>query len=150
MLTVSELCGALRTIRQADDNTFSSLLDYAVRSEVCWGTLRKIETKQAVPSLQTWYKICSELQMPYATFEAATKKSKKIPRRPIKWTPESVGERIKKAREAAGLSTYKFWSTYKIGSGTLKNIEAGKANSSLNTIAEILGHLKLDWSDIFV
>ncbi len=55
-----------------------------------------------------------------------------------------IGERLKEAREAKGLSQQQFADICEVEKSTISRIERGVVNSSIITLAHIIEHLELE------
>lgn len=55
-----------------------------------------------------------------------------------------IGERLKEAREAKGLSQQQFADICEVEKSTISRIERGVVNSSIITLAHIAEHLELE------
>lgn len=118
-----------RRIRQCREEKGLTLVECGKRAGISYTHISEIERGNVCPSLKTLEKLAVALGKPASYFLAGN-------------TPFGLGDKVRKLREAQGLTQARLAAQLGISDSLVAQIETGKAQPSLNTLeklAETLG-----------
>jgi len=118
-----------RKIRQCREEKGLTLVECGKKAGISYTHISEIERGNVCPSLKTLEKLAAALEKPASYFLTGN-------------TPFGLGDRVRKLREAQGLTQARLAGQLGISDSLVAQIETGKAQPSLNTLeklAEALG-----------
>lgn len=118
-----------RKIRQTREAMGLTLVECGKRAGISYTHISEIERDNACPSLKTLEKLANALNKPVSYFLSGD-------------TCITLGEKVRKLREAQGLTQAKLARQVGLSDSLIAQIETGKAQPSLNTLdrlADVLG-----------
>lgn len=118
-----------RKLRQVREEQGLTLVECGKKAGISYTHISEIERGNVCPSLKTLDKLATALGKPVSFFLKSE-------------SPITLGERVRKLREAQGLTQVKLAAQVGISDSLIAQVETGKAQPSLNTLeklAETLG-----------
>ncbi|HHW06020.1 MAG TPA: transcriptional regulator [Clostridia bacterium] len=113
-----------RKIRQVREEMGLTLVECSKRAGISYTHISEIERGNVCPSLKTLEKLAKALEKPVSYFLKGD-------------SPVSLGERVRKLREAQGLTQVKLAAQLGISDSLIAQIETGKVQPSLNTLEKL-------------
>lgn len=113
-----------RKIRRVREELGLTLVECSKRAGISYTHISEIERGNVCPSLKTLEKLAKALEKPVSYFLKED-------------TPTTLGERLRKLREAQGLTQVKLAAQVGISDSLIAQIETGKVQPSLNTLEKL-------------
>jgi len=113
-----------RKIRQVREEMGLTLVECSKRAGISYTHISEIERGNVCPSLKTLEKLAKALERPVSYFLKGD-------------IPVTLGERVRKLREAQGLTQVKLAAQLGISDSLIAQIETGKVQPSLNTLEKL-------------
>lgn len=113
-----------RKLRQVREERGLTLVECGKKAGISYTHISEIERGNVCPSLKTLEKLANALEKPLSYFLKGD-------------TPVTLGEKLRKLREAQGLTQVKIASQVGISDSLIAQIETGKVQPSLNTLEKL-------------
>lgn len=113
-----------RKLRQVREEMGLTLVECGKKAGISYTHISEIERGNVCPSLKTLEKLANALNKPLSFFLKGD-------------VPTTLGERLRKLREAQGLTQVKLASQVGISDSLIAQIETGKVQPSLNTLEKL-------------
>lgn len=113
-----------RKLRQVREEMGLTLVECGKKAGISYTHISEIERGNVCPSLKTLEKLANALEKPLSFFLKGD-------------TPVTLGERLRKLREAQGLTQVKLAAQVGISDSLIAQVETGKVQPSLNTLEKL-------------